>query len=257
MLDSLAYWHDYFVRNRSNLGSFDWDAPDALTNEEKRCIEKSVAAFQLGESSDGKGLIRAAERFAHRYNDERLVQTTRLFIAEEQNHARLLKRFMEMHGMELLAHDWSDTVFRRLRKNVGFASAVTVLITAEIISLVYYRALQRATDSLLLKKICEKILADEAAHVRYESEILKDIRRRKAAPVRALVTLLHQALFAGTTLVVYLSHRRVLNRGGYDFACFAAACWLEYADLFPTGAVVRAAGQARIKVEASSVVTDE
>lgn len=244
MLDSLKDWHDYFIQNSLNKDNFTWDAKDTLAQEEKRCIEKSVAAFQLGEYSEGKGLLKSAEIYARQCDDEYLVKITKLFIAEEQNHALLLQRFMTLHQMKLMQRNWTDTIFRRLRKNVGYELSVTVLITAEIISLVYYQALQRSTRSNLLKKICDKILTDEMAHVKYESEMLGSIRQTKSTLSKAIISFLHRFLFIGTVFVVYLSHRKVINRGKYDFSSFVAACWLEFSNSFPSARVVRAKASA-------------
>ena len=232
MLDSLNSWLAYFSKNRSNTGDIPWDMQDRLTDDEKSCIEHSIAAFQLGEYSEGKGLLKAAARYAEKIDDECLVPITKLFIAEEQNHALLLKRFMNAHNIALIRKNWTDDVFRRLRKNVGFELTITVLITAEIISVVYYRALKRATNSKLLPAICDKILADEVFHIKYESEMINHIRNSKPAAVKHVLAFLHQFLFSGTILVVYFNHKRVLKRSGNDLSDFWAACWSEFSICF-------------------------
>lgn len=244
MLNSLKTWRAYFLQNRLAAGAIEWEAPDRLSDEEKRCIGKSVAAFQLGEYSEGKGLLKAAAAFAEKRGCPDLVPITKLFIGEEQNHALLLKRFMALHQIEPLKKNWTDSVFRRLRKNAGFELALSVLITAEIISLVYYKALQRSTGSLLLKAICDKILTDETAHITYESSILNQLRQAKPAVIRKIIVRLHQLLLFGTILVVYLGHKPVLNRGGYNFSRFFATCWLEFSDHFVPATVVRATANA-------------
>ncbi|MBK9316736.1 MAG: ferritin-like domain-containing protein [Acidobacteria bacterium] len=203
-----------------------------LTDVEKRLIEKSIATFQLGEYSEGKGLLRAAEIFARQVDNEELVKITRLFIAEEQNHAMLLQRFMAMNSIRPLKKHWADSVFRGLRKGVGFELSVTVLITAEIISLVYYKALSASTNSRQLQAICGKILSDETGHVEYESELLKYIRNKKPRLQKRVVEILHGILFSGTVIVVYHGHRKVLIAGGYDFNRFRQACWAEFSSCF-------------------------
>ena len=239
MLDSLGSWHAYFSKNRSNTGDIHWDIEDRLTDDERSCIEHSIAAFQLGEYSEGKGLLKAAARYAEKIDDEFLVPITKLFIAEEQNHALLLKRFMNAHNIALIKKNWTDAVFRRLRKNVGFELTITVLITAEIISVVYYRALKRATNSKLLAAICDKILADEAFHIKYESEMINHIRNSKPAAVKHIIIFLHQFLFSGTVLVVYFNHKGVLKRGGNDLSDFWAACWSELSGSFSQARLIQ------------------
>jgi hypothetical protein len=244
MRNSLKNWHDYFVHNSLSKGDFDWRKAEPLTPEERECVGKSIATFQLGEHSEGKGLIKAATAFAKRQKDVYLTDITKLFIAEEQNHALLLRKFLELNAIPLMKHNWTDNIFRRLRKNVGFEISVSVLICAEILSLVYYDALKKSTNCDLLKKLCDKILADEMAHVKYESEMLCSIWRSKSAFSRALISFLHKFLFIGTILVVYLSHRKALNRGKYDFANFVAACWLEFSGCFPSAVIMRASASA-------------
>jgi len=228
MLESLKTWHDYFLRNRTNNGAINWDAPDRLSGDERARIAKSIAAFQLGEYSEGKGLMKAATAFANRRDCPDLIAITKLFIGEEQRHAMLLKCFMDRHRIEPLKKNWADAVFRRLRKNVGFELSVSVLITAEIVSLVYYDALRRGSGSDLLKQICDKILADEIRHTEYESTLLNYLRERRPPMARRLIAWLHQFLLVGTTAVVYMGHRRVLKGGGYDIGRFFAACWMEF-----------------------------
>ncbi len=244
MLYSLKSWHDYFMENSSSSGDIPWNDEDVLTAEEKGRIGKSIAAFQLGEYSEGRGLLKFAAEYAKREAGDHLIKITRLFIAEEQNHAMLLKRFMDRHGIELVKKNWTDTVFRRLRKNVGYELSITVLITAEIISMVYYRALKNCTGSRLLAKVCDKLLADEAAHVRYESELIIYMRNSRPALASRIIGLLHRILFLGTTLVVYLEHRAVLRGGGYNFLEFCTACQSEFSRCFTPARIVQASQSA-------------
>jgi hypothetical protein len=232
MRRSLRAWLAYFEGNALGPNGIPWGIEDRVSTEEIRLIGRSVAAFQLGEYSEGRGLLKSAEDFSAHFGDRVLYKITELFIREEQQHALLLKRFMLSHGMTLLKKQWTDTVFRRLRKLFGYELSVTVLITAEIIALVYYQALKNCTGSKILKAVCDKILADERAHVRFESELLLYLRGLKSAPRGRAVGFLHRFLYAGTVAVVYLGHRKVLARGGYGPAAFWKSCWLEFSKCF-------------------------
>ncbi len=231
-MEFLKRWHAHFIANSSRLRGVMIDERGDLTDVEKRLIEKSIATFQLGEYSEGRGLLRAAGIFAQKVESDDLIRITRLFIAEEQNHALLLQKFMENNGIKPIKKHWADSVFRGLRKGVGFELSVTVLITAEIISLVYYKALSASTNSRQLQAICGKILSDETGHVEYESELLKFIRDTKPKLHKRVVEILHGILFSGTVIVVYHGHRKVLIAGGYDFNQFRQACWAEFSNCF-------------------------
>src|SRR5205814_12322 len=86
---STPEWLAYFRRNRDQLLPIPWEASGELDAIERRAIARSVQAFQLGEQSEGHHLMRYARRHADETGDPDYVETTRLFIAEEQRHARL------------------------------------------------------------------------------------------------------------------------------------------------------------------------
>lgn len=74
-----------------------------------------IQRFEVGEDGDGANLVGKADRAG----DADYAQAVRLFIAEEQNHARLLARLSATGGMTTLTGHWSDAVFVRLRRLMG------------------------------------------------------------------------------------------------------------------------------------------
>lgn len=228
MLPDLDKWLEYFRANALADDHIEWGAEGSITPEERDTMAASMAAFQLGEYSEGRGLMKFARAYAEEHNDEKLVEITRCFVKEEQNHAGMLKRFMEMHHIPLLTKNWTDTVFRKLRKHVGYELSITILITAEIIALTYYKALANCTGSELLKSICRKILSDEKAHVEYESSLINYIRREHGWLRRLAVVGAHRFLYFGTVLVVIFEHRSVVKAGRYTVMSFWASCWRDF-----------------------------
>ena len=229
------FWHTFFLSNSAAADPVPWGAPDSLTAEEAGRISASVAAFQLGEYSEGRGLLKLAAEQAAVINEPRLTDITRLFIKEEQGHALMLGRFMDAHAIPRLKRHWADSVFRRLRGLLDFELSVSVLITAEIISLTYYDALKRSTGSEVLRAICEKIIRDEAAHVSYESDLILRLRASQPHARRLAARALHAFLFNGTAVVVYFDHRAVLKAGGYGSKRFLACCRDDFRQLFARG----------------------
>ena len=228
----LQAWSSYFKENRLSQQNIPWEADDVLASEEALLIGKSIAAFQLGEYSEGRELLKAAAEYSRSLGDHLLFEITQLFIKEEQHHALLLKRFMLSHGIPLLRKHWTDTVFRRLRKHFNYELSITVLITAEITALVYYKALKNCTGSKVLQSICDKILLDERAHVKYESELIHYLRGLKPGAYRLVIGLLHRFLFLGTVVVVYFDHRKVFAKGGYGCIRFWKSSWSEFSGCF-------------------------
>jgi hypothetical protein len=222
------YWRDVFEARASKLVIHRQDPADRLSEEERLRIASSLATFQLGEQSEGRTQLRFAERFASRHNLPALPRVTALFIKEEQHHAAQLRQFMLDNGMPLKVRSWTDSIFRVLRKLAGFEAAVTVLVTAEMIGFVYYRALARATQSRCLKTICRGMCADESLHLRYETQLLMTLRGDRAPWLRRFVAFLHRTLLAIAARIVFHDHRRVLEYVGYDGRTFARDCQAIY-----------------------------
>lgn len=229
MLTNLRIWLNHFEYHAEQPRGAPGGSLSALRPEERRLIARSIATFQLGEHSDGTGLLRAAYRFAAAHGDELLPRITELFIREEQRHARLLREFMEEHGIRVKCRHWTDSIFRRVRRLAGFELYLHVLITAELIGNVYYRALESVTGCQRLKVLCRTLLADELAHVGYESELILELRARKPAALRTLIRLMHRAFFLGAACAVWISHRAVLRRAGHTAAGFVHTCLAQYA----------------------------
>ena len=222
------YWLEYFVANTTSLLEIPWGRGAEITTAERRAIASSIQEFQLGESSEGRHLLRSAETFARRTRDPRYPEAMRLFIKEEQRHARDLGRFMDLAAIPRIRHAWPDRVFRRLRRlGGGLEVSISVLITAEIIAKVYYAALREATGSSVLRRLCDQILRDEDAHVRFQCDYLAVIRKDRNDWTLALTEALQRFLFSGACLVVWKSHRRALKQGGIAWRLFWRMCWDE------------------------------
>ncbi|HEX3949818.1 MAG TPA: hypothetical protein VHW95_08215 [Steroidobacteraceae bacterium] len=202
---------------------------DVLRPHERHLIACSIAIFQLGEQSDGRLLLRAAERFANQNGAPNVARIFELLIREQQRHARLLRAFMQDHGIRSKKADCTDRVFRLIRRLAGLQLYVSVLICAELIGQVYYRALESVTDCKRLQVLCRSIVSDELAHVGFESQLLFELRAGRPAPLRAVARPAHRAFFAVTAGVVWLTHRSVLSRGGHSARSFLRACLAQYA----------------------------
>jgi hypothetical protein len=196
----------------------------ALTCEERLRIGDSIGTFQLGEQSEGRTLLRFAHEFGERHGCPGLARVTELFIQEEQHHAAQLREFMLAHGIALKERNWTDSIFRQIRRVAGFETAVTILVSAEMIGFVYYRALARATQNACLRTICRQMCADEAIHLRYEAQLLRALRGARPRWLRALVTLAHRAILEIAARVVFREHRAVLAFAGHDAHSFVRDC---------------------------------
>jgi hypothetical protein len=218
-----------------------------LMPDDRRHIANSIATFQLGEQSEGHTLRKAAQRFARARSIPAVERIFELLIREEQRHAALLLAYLQENRIAPKSTDWTDRLFRRLRRLAGLELCLHVLISAGLIGIVYYRTLETATNCHRLKLLCRILVADELAHVGFESQLLLSLRTGRPAPVRALMRWGHRAFFVGTAGVVCWTHRAVLRRAGYSWGGFLRACLSQYAFyLDPVKASILASPQASV-----------
>ncbi len=199
-----------------------------LTENERRIVTPSIQQFQLGEGSRGQRLLERGQRYGRRVNDPLFAGALDLFIKEEQQHSRYLAAFMESQGIPLLRRHWVDSVFRKLRGLAGLELSLTVLVTAEIIAVPYYRALRNATGSPILKMICTRILEDEASHLKYQASMLARVASTKLRAFQNALSNLHRLFLLGTVLVVWRGHRGVFEAAGYTFRRFESETLAEF-----------------------------
>jgi hypothetical protein len=224
----LGVWLNHFEYHSRHPRTLPGSLPDCLTAAERGLIASSIAVFELGERSAGRALLRAADRFAALHQAPGLARIVELLIGEEQRHATLLREFMTSHRIALRHSDWTDGVFRRLRRLGGLELYFNVLISAELVGIVYYRALESVTGCQRLRVLCRMLVADELAHVGFESQLLIALRTRHAPPLRVAIRSSHRAFVAGAALVVWLTHRSVLGAAGYRLRTFLRACIAQH-----------------------------
>jgi len=254
MLPNLKIWLNHFEYHADHPRRLPEGVPNVLTVAERHLIAPSVATFQLGEQSSGSNLLRAAYHFAQKAAAPEVARITELLIREEQQHAALLKSFMAAHGIPIRQQHWSDRAFRRIRKLGELEFSLGVLLTAELIGNVYYRALETATECQRLRLLCRMMVADELAHIGFESDLLLSMRAAKSAPVRITMDLAHRTFLIGTALVVWTTHRAVLKKAGYGLAGFVRACAEQYRFyLLPPVSRRRAAGARRDSLRSAPV----
>jgi hypothetical protein len=225
----LEIWLNHFEYHAQHPRSIPAGLSDALKPEERRLIARSMATFELCEQAEGRALLRTVQRFAQKHQATPLLRITELFIREQQRHGALLRDFMRDHDIERREIDLTDFLFWCLRRIGGYEQRLHVLIAAELIANVYYRALEAATGCQRLKVLCRTLVADELAHIGLESQLLLTLRSQRPAPLRVAMGWLHKAFFTGAAGYVYLTHRTVLHGAGYTLESFLRVCRTQYA----------------------------
>jgi len=221
-------WLAYFRQNRLDRRGISWHEGILLEPAVRGPLARSLARFQLGESSDGSHLLAAAQRLSCKTGDPGYSHAIELFIAEEQEHSRLLARVLQLMNAPLLQRHWTDWLFRRCRHLLGLHQEISVLLMAEIIALKYYGAVRNECRAPVLEIVCEQILADEKFHVRFHCERLHDAVARQSQPVRAACWLVLSAMFAAAATVVAWDHRRAFGALGSSVTDFLRDSWVNF-----------------------------
>jgi hypothetical protein len=220
-------WIAYFEANAAAVRPANWEAGAGLSAADRFVIARSLAIFQRGEEGSGQTIARFAWRYAERANDMEYPLALQALFDEEARHAGDLRRFMALAAIPPIANEYSNGVFRFLRHRLGLDGALCMLLTAESIACIYYRALYHATASPLLRDLCAQLLRDEVQHVRFHCQRIA-LLRASAPPLLAVARhALHAAVFAGAVLAVAWDHRRVL-RAGLGPRRFLQLCRLEW-----------------------------
>jgi len=221
-----ADWIAYFEANAEALHRPEWESGAGLSAADRLVIGPSLAIFQRGEEGSGRTIIRFAWRYAERAGDWEYPAALRALFDEEARHAADLGHFLDLAGLPRTRRGLSEGAFRFLRHRLDLDAALCVLLTAESIACIYYRALRAATSSPLLREICAQILRDETQHVRFQSQRIA-LLRASAPRLAALRRALHLALYCSTVLLVAQRHRHVL-RAGLGVRRFLSLCRIEW-----------------------------
>lgn len=173
---------------------------------------------------NGKHLSKVVEKFSIKHNYKNYIEIMKWFIAEENRHSQTLKKYMEIYNIESVKKLWIDNVFRFLRKIMGLECEVIILVTAEMIALSYYTALSNATNSKLLKTICEQMLNDELKHVVLQSDTLHRISKNRNKVINKIVRGIRKFVMRFTVFVVWYKFKKLFLKGGYSYKLFKKHC---------------------------------
>ncbi len=218
-------WLAHFQRNASNNLKLTEKDAHVLTDAERANITESIQVFQMGEASEGRTLQRFAGTFASQEGDVAYAEAVKLFIREENRHSGYLHTFMTEHAIPRAETQWSDSIFRSLRKLAGLELSIRVLVTAEMVAAVYYPALGASTGSSKLSMICARMCEEEETHVRFQMGAVARLKARRRTWAAKMADAGHGFLMAGTTLVVWWDHRQVLKSLHPTYRDFFKACW--------------------------------
>ncbi|GAA3006226.1 hypothetical protein GCM10020229_17570 [Kitasatospora albolonga] len=201
-----AQWVDHFhaeAARRAATAEPDWSAGAQLPDT----VWASLQKFQVGEDGDGANLIGKADK----EGDPDYALAARLFVAEEQNHARLLARLLEAGGRPTLDGHWSDRIFVRVRRLLGMRTELLVLMIAELVAVPYYRAVRDGAADPLVSEVAGRIMADEERHIPFHCDRLADSLAELGPAARRVTVGGWRLLLLAAALFVAVDHGPALR----------------------------------------------
>jgi len=221
-------WFSYF-KNNLTVSKINWNQPPSITQAEVKTILKSLQAWQLGETSEGKSLLKACRKYVQKNGDLFYVHAMELFIKEEQKHGNNLGRYLDLIGAPRIKKDWGDSMFRIVRGiNASMESWTLAVLTIENAAQLFYQALKDATGCNLLKEICTDILTDEAPHIKFQQERFTEIFRKKKPFARNVAFCCYKYFYFSTSLVIWMAHRKLFKAGGIDYKTYSNQMHIKF-----------------------------
>jgi hypothetical protein len=205
-------WVTYFEANRQNRTEPDWRLPYPEDASAAAKLARSFSHFQLGESGGGSYLLAEARRT---YPDDPLYcDALNLFIAEEQEHARLLGCLVNRFGGELIQQHWTHSLFRLFRRALGIHFEIQVLVIAELVGTAYYRVLKLRARDRIIEQVCDLILRDEAQHIAFHADRFASSQASWLPIENAVWAAQFQGLFLAAAVVAWVDHASALRAAG-------------------------------------------
>ncbi len=213
-----ADWMQHFLHRAATRPALPMERGVSLSQPEQRDLLPSMAIFQRGESGSGRHLFRVAEVHARAIGDPDYVPALRQFIAEENTHGAMLGEYLDAWHFPRLTDTWTDNGFRWVRHLSGLELALSVLVTAEIIAMVYYAALRKASACPVLRDMCTQILDDEVSHLHFQGVRLGCLQRGRGRFGVHCTTLALTGMLEAAGRLVWSTHRSVFVRAELPFA---------------------------------------
>lgn len=231
-MNTTEIWLSHFEHN-AKIRRVNWCQLPRITKDQINTILKSLQAWQLGETSDGRHLMAASKKYADKFGDRQYPKVVELFIKEEQKHGDNLGLYLDLIGAERIKYNWGDSLFRFVRYFMTSMEIwTTAVLTVESAAQIFYQALKDATSCPLLKEICTDILIDEASHIQFQFERMTHVYNQKSRLGQYFSSFAYRAFFCLTIRVIWFAHESVFIAGGLHRRKYIDMMDLKYAKTF-------------------------
>jgi hypothetical protein len=222
----LAYFEGNARRDCAPAATLSAEVPPAL----REALALSLGRFQLGESAGGK-IHEEIPTHPDPALDDGTRRAVQLYVEEEWRHARELALIVSALGGTLQTAHWTNGAFTACRRLLGLRTKMMTLAIAEVIGIVYYRALASGVGSPALAVSLRRIANEESRHLDFQAAFFEQAIRLVPTcwrtAYRRLLQVMMCAVFLAALLVLLLDHGRVLRHANADLLGLVRASWRE------------------------------
>lgn len=179
-------------------------------------LRRSLPVFQLGEAGAGFHLLNSARGVV----SDDLASALRLFVLEEQEHARIHALICASLDIEMLEDHWSDRVFRAARRIRGFRTEILLMGVADVITAEVYDTLAAGVGDPTLSRLFARMHADELRHLDFQASVLPQHLRRMPRSLRRLTGSVWNVIAQLAIVAVAIEHRALFRACGASSRSF-------------------------------------
>lgn len=173
-------------------------------------LRQSLPVFQLGKTGAGFHLLNQARGVV----SDDLLCALRLFVVEEQEHARLSALICSSLDITMLDEHWSDGLFRRVRRIRGFRLEMLMMLIAEFITAEIYETLTDGVGDPALSRLFARMHADELRHLEFLMSVLPSHLGRLPSPIGTATARAWKPIAYSAVAIVAIEHRALLRACG-------------------------------------------
>lgn len=182
----------------------------------ERALRRSLPVFQLGETGAGFHLLNSARGVV----SDDLECALRLFVLEEQEHARISALICTALDIGMLDQHWSDRAFRAARRIRGFRAEMLLMSAAELITAEVYHVLGEGIGDPTLARLFTRMHADEQRHLDFHASVLPPHLERLPRFLRTTTSVVWFAAARLAILAVAVEHRSLFRACGGGMRSF-------------------------------------
>jgi hypothetical protein len=220
-------WREHLDSSVRRERRIQWQLGVDLDAELRAPVVESLQLFQRGLSSPGIDFRTKIRRSCPR----ELAQCVDLYVAEKAIHSDLLCRWLWEAGAEPAKRHVVDFAFRHFRRRFDWAREMGLLLTAEMVSIPFFRVLSSQVDDTVTRQVLESILADQAYHLGFHIDQLRPALAERGTAERFVIQQAWGGAFTSALGIVIGTNRAVFGALDYDPLCYWTDAWNLYAQV--------------------------